>query len=171
MTETATPETEIPSPAEAAAAELSDEGRGPVKVRTKDQLKARAIHRDVVLPSGAVVDIKIPNLPQMIKGGTVPNDLIDAALQHQSAEAITREMIEETWEYTQFIVPYVLVTPEINSDDVEDLDALDIELLANFASRRTDTDAVGRQLGGLDTQASFREFRTEQSLRAAMGSF
>jgi hypothetical protein len=166
----ATPtEEEVKSPAEEAAELLSDEGRGPEKVKTADALKARAIHRDVVLPSGAIVDVRIPNLPQMVKSGKIPNELVDAAIKHQTAEAITREILEETWDFTRFIVPRTLVTPEITEDDVEGMDALDIELLVNMASRRADTDAVGRQLGGLDTQEKFRNFRDVLSLRAALG--
>jgi len=147
----------------------SDEERAPRRVDSADALKARALHRDFVLPSGAVVDIKIPNLQLMIKSGVIPNDLVDAALQHQNAEKVTREIIEQTYDYTRFIVPRVLVRPEVTEDDVDELDPLDIELLVNVAARRRDTDAIGRQLGGLDTQDSFRRFREESFLREALG--
>jgi hypothetical protein len=39
---------------------------------------------------------------------------------------------------------------------VADLDPMDISMLANFAARRIDIDAVGHQLGGLETQKAFR---------------
>lgn len=147
----------------------SDEERGPKRARSAADLKARAIHRGVTLPSGAIVSVRLPNLSQMIKSGALPNDLVEAALKTQNTDQVTREMIEENWDYTEFILPKILVDPEITAEDVKDLDVLDVELLSNLAARRTDTDAIGRQLGGLDTQESFREFRDRESLREALG--
>jgi hypothetical protein len=162
---------EIQAEAQAALGLPSDEERAPKRVTTADGLKQRALHRGVVLPSGAIVDIRIPNLALLIKSGTLPNDLIQSALKTQNVEEVTREMIEENWDYTAFILPRMLVSPEITEEDVGELDALDIELLTNIAARRTDVDAIGRQLGGLDTQSSFREFREIESLRASLGGF
>lgn len=161
--------TDIPSPAEEAAASLDDNDRAPKRARTAADLKARALHRDVVLPSGSIVDLRVPNLPMMIKAGKIPNDLIDLALKADQADAITKELIIETWDFTKFILPLTVVNPEITEDDVDGLDTLDIELLLNIATRRADTDAVGRQLGGLDTQEAFREFRQQRDLRAILG--
>lgn len=129
------------------------------KAKTADDLKKRAVHKDVTLPSGIKVDIRLPNLPQMIKSGTLPNELIDAAIEHQNSEKITKEILVETWEFTEFIVPLTLVTPEITKEDVKDLDINDLELLTAFAARRTDMDAIGHQLGGLETQEAFRKHR------------
>lgn len=170
-------ETLTPDEVKARAAEAlglpSDEERGPQIVKTADALKKRAIHEGVVLPSGAIVTLKIPNLSLMIKKGIIPNDLVDAALEQEPVAGedrkVTKEMILENWSYTEFIVPHMLIDPKIEAEDVEDLDVLDIELLVNIAARRTDTDAIGRQLGGLDTQESFRRFREESSLRALLG--
>jgi hypothetical protein len=161
----------------AEAAELlglpTDAERAPKVAKTPSDLKARAIHRGVYLPSGSIVDIKIPNLALLIKSGVLPNDLVESALKTQQVNEVTREMIEENWKYTLFIIPRMLVNiePALTEQDVEELDPLDIELLSNIAARRTDTDAIGRQLGGLDTQAAFREFREVESLREALGGF
>jgi hypothetical protein len=149
----------------------TDEERAPAVVKTAEDLKKRAVHRGVFLPSGAIVDIKIPNLALLIKSGTLPNDLVESALKTQQVDEVTREMIEENWKYTEFILPRMLIQPKITAEDVPDLDALDIELLTNLAARRTDTDAIGRQLGGLDTQEAFRAFREVESLREALGGF
>jgi hypothetical protein len=138
-----------------------------VKVTTAAGLKKRAIHEDVTLPSGAMVDIKLPNLAQMIKAKTLPNELVDAALKQQiqpgedpdKPKPLTREDLEADWEFVEFIVPLVLHSPKIKPEDVADLDVMDTTLLANFAARRTDIDAVGHQLGGLDTLPSFRKHR------------
>lgn len=140
--------------------------RGPERVTTAAGLKKRAVHKDVTLPSGAIVDIKLPNLSQMIKAQTLPNDLVEAALKQQvqpgegeEPKMLTREDLEQDWDFVEFIVPLVLHTPKVKTEDVADLDPMDVTMLANFAARRTDIDAVGHQLGGLDTQASFRQHR------------
>jgi hypothetical protein len=129
------------------------------KAASKDAWKQANVHTGVTLPSGTIVDITIPSLPRLIKSGQVPNHLIDIAVEQGSAEKIDKEVLEQTWEFTKFIIPQMLVNPEITEDDVEDLPALDLELLIGFASRVTDLDAIGHQLGGLETQDSFRNVR------------
>ncbi len=147
--------------------EPQTDSRGPQKVTSAAQLKKRAVHDDVTLPSGAIVSIKLPNLSQMIKAQTLPNELVEAALRQQvqpgedanKPKPLTREDLEQDWDFVEFIVPITLHTPKITAEDVKDLDPMDTTMLANFAARRTDIDAVGHQLGGLDTQASFRQHR------------
>lgn len=126
---------------------------------SKTQWKQANVHKGVTLPSGVIVEISIPSLPRMIKAGQVPNHLIDVAIEQGSADKITKEVLEQTWDFTKFIVPQMIVSPKITEEDVEDLPALDLEMLISFASRTTDVDAVGHQLGGLETQDSFRNLR------------
>lgn len=144
MTSTATPTPETP------------------KADSKSALKKRRFHEGVTLPSGAVVTITLPNLGQMIHAGSLPNDLIQAALKQQSQSAdtqLTEEDLKKDWEFIKWVVPLTLHEPKIEPDDVADLDPMDITMIANLAARRTDMDAVGHQLGGLETQASFRKHR------------
>ena len=133
------------------------------KTDSKTALKKRAVHEGVTLPSGAYVTVRIPSIEQMVKAGSIPNHLIEAAVKVQREDPQTTEeakkLIEETWEFTEFIIPEVLVEPKIEAEDVKDLDPRDIQMLADFAARRDDMDAVGHQLGGLETQKSFREHR------------
>lgn len=137
------------------------------KSDSKTQLLKRRIHEGVTLPSGAVVTIVLPNLGQMLKAGTLPNDLIKAALKQASdapvdgveAPKLTEEDLKQDWEFIEWIVPQTLHEPKIEQADVEKMDVLDITMIANFATRRTDLDAVGHQLGGLETQKSFRDHR------------
>ncbi len=133
--------------------------RGPEKAKSAADWKRRRVHTDVTLPSGTVVDITLPNLPQLIKSGKLPNALLEAALRQQNAQEVTKELLEETWDYTEYIIPLMLVEPEISAEDVAELPAEDLELLTAFASRQTDVDAAYRQLGGLDTLDRFREAR------------
>lgn len=135
--------------------------RGPDRVTSKDAWAKRGVHEGVTLPSGAVVDIKLPNLPLLIKSGTLPNPLLAQALESRKQTEIDREWIERNWEFTIFIVPRTVVSPEVTEDDVAsgDLPVEDLEQIVAFASRTTDMDAVGRHIGGLDTVKSFRDAR------------
>jgi hypothetical protein len=129
------------------------------ETRSIDGWKRKRVHEGVTLPSGFVVDVTIPNLPEMVKSGTLPNHLIEAATKQAKAREITKELLEQTWEFTLFIIPRTVVNPKIEADDVGDLPVQDLEMLASFASRTTDIDAVGHQLGGLETQQGFRDLR------------
>lgn len=141
------------------------------KPDTKTQLLKRRFHEGVTLPSGAVVTIVLPNLGQMIKAGTLPNDLIQAALKQQSADQqvqLTEEDLKKDWDFVEWIVPLTLHEPKVTAEDVPNMDPMDITMLANFAARRTDIDAVGHQLGGLETQKSFRNHRGIFTFEEAM---
>lgn len=139
MTETATPDT-APKPLSKAAWKKS-------KTHT------------VTLPSGAVATIELPNLAALIKAGNIPNNLIDDALKQRKASEVTQETLLSTWEFTKLIVPVTVIDPKLDPDDVDDLPIEDVEMLVGFATRNNDIDAVGHQLGGLETQKSFRKHR------------
>jgi len=130
-----------------------------VSATTKTTWKKARVHKDITLPSGTVVDIQIPNLPKMLKGGQIPNTLVDAAVKTQSATKVTRELIEETWEFYRWLVAETVVSPEVEPDDVGELPTADVEMIVSIATRQSDLDAVGHQLGGLETQRAFRDFR------------
>lgn len=138
------------------------------KAASKTAWKKASVHEGVTLPSGTVVDISIPSLPKLIKAGQVPNHLIDIAIEQGSADKITKEVLEQTWDFTQYIIPQMVVNPAVTPEDVNDLPPLDLEMLISFASRVTDVDAVGRQLGGLETQASFRGLRDLSSYDSSL---
>lgn len=160
MTETAAPET----------------AEAPKKPDSKSGLKKRRLHEGVTLPSGAVVTIKLPNLGQMIHAGTLPNELVQAALKQQTPVGederpkLTEEDLKQDWEFVEWVVPQTLHEPKIESSDVVDLDPADITMIANFAARRIDIDAVGHQLGGLETQKSFRDHRGIFTFEEALAS-
>jgi len=128
---------------------------------TKTQWFKAGRHEGVTLPSGTIVTIQIPNLGLMMKTGQLPNSLIEAAVDQQnngSAE-VTREMIEQQWEFYAFLVSKTVAEPQITIDEVEQVPAEDIEMIIEFATRQRDMDAVYKHLSGLETQESFRKFR------------
>lgn len=129
--------------------------------KTKTGWKKQGLHEDVTLPSGMQVDIRLPNLSQLLKSGGIPNDLVDAAIEFHSAEKVTREMLEDSFDFVCYILPQTLVAPKITEEDVRngEVPSEDIDMLAAFISRTTDIDAVGHHLGGLESNEHFRRFR------------
>lgn len=139
------------------------------RATSAEDWKARRAHRGITLPSGAVVDIELPNVQKLIKSGVLPNALLEAAIQHTNATKITSDMVSETWDYTTWIIPRMVLHPEITEEDVGDLPAEDVEMLASFAARTADMDAVGHHLAGLETLRTFRDARGLTTLAEALG--
>lgn len=129
--------------------------------------KKAKVHEGVTLPSGAVVDITVPNLSQLIAGGQLPNSLIDAAMQLDNSDdekvdpkrRLDPQVLKDTWDFVKFVVPLTVAKPQITSDDVDDIPIEDAEMITSFATRRNDIDALGHHLGGLETHRRFRELR------------
>lgn len=144
------------------------------KATSASAWKKAKVHEGVTLPSGTVVDVSVPNLAEMIASGQLPNSLVDAAMQHEGGRSedtkITPELLKETWAFIRYIVPLTVAKPTITEDDVDDLPVEDVEMLASFATRRNDLDAVGHHLGGLETHRRFRELRGLLTLDEALSS-
>lgn len=122
--------------------------------------KRRTVHENVTLPSGMVVSLKLPNLSHLLKAGEIPNPLVDAAITFaREKPEVSRELIEQEGEFLEWLVPTMLVDPEVTSEDVKDLPPEDLQLLGAFAARAADQDAVGAHLGGLHTNREWRRFR------------
>jgi hypothetical protein len=119
----------------------------------------KAKRHTITLPSGTVVEIELPNLPALIKSGKVPNELLDAAIGAGPDTEITREMIEQQGEFYDFLVSVTVKDPQISQEDVVDLPYEDVEMIAAFALRQRDMDAVYRHMSGLEKVSSFKKFR------------
>jgi hypothetical protein len=143
--------------------DIKPDEKTPKPRKTKDAWKKRKVHEDVTLPSGQVVDIQLPNLSQLLKAGDIPNPLADAAIEFENTrdEKVTKERLIESFDFLCFIVPRTVISPEITPEDVESMEipAEDLDMIASFIARATDMDAVGHQLGGLETNRAFRRFR------------
>jgi hypothetical protein len=120
--------------------------------------KQAGIH-DVTLPSGMEVSIKIPNLPEMVKNGAIPNNLLDAALGAIQKERITKELIAEQADFFHMLVETMVKEPAVTAADVPELPYEDIELLVEIGTRQRDLDALGRHISGLHRSAEWRRFR------------
>lgn len=117
----------------------------------------------VTLPSGTKVGIVIPDLPEMLRAGHVPNELVKFAQDTQEAikgvEEFDLEKITEATDFMRFMVAATVRDPDISPDDVPDLPTLDRDMILEFAMRQRDVDAVGHQLHGLELVAEWRRFR------------
>lgn len=144
---------------------------------TAEGWKARSVHT-VTLPSGARVKITVPNLIAMVKSNRIPNELLPIvvgkdpnAVGTPEGQAAAIEELKETAAFDEFIIPLTVVSPTITAEDVPDLPAADVIMLRQIATRQTDMDAVGHQLGGLETIESFRQFRgLDDSLQDLLGA-
>lgn len=126
---------------------------------TKTAWKARKRHT-VILPSGVEVQIELPNLPLLIKTGRIPNELIQQAVKTAAApDEVTREQIEEQYDFYRTLVVLTVKDPELTPEDVDELPFEDVEMIVEFATRARDMDAAYRHLGGLEKVDSFRDFR------------
>jgi hypothetical protein len=118
--------------------------------KTKTQWKSQKVHKDVVLPSGAKVDIRLPNLAKLATAGQIPNALLAVAIKPQKGNQpteINEEVLKENWEFTKYIVPWMVVEPAITPEDLEGEDSV------------PDMDAAHQHIGGLQTYQSFRDAR------------
>lgn len=114
------------------------------------------------LPSGAVVGIEIPDLPELIKSGQIPNDLVETAIQSSGASAqapLTREDIEQQPVFYRLLVKLTVKEPVVDDELYDRLPTEDKEMIVEFATRQRDLDAVGKHLGGLHTSKEWRQFR------------
>lgn len=125
----------------------------------------RAATHTVTLHSGAVVEIKIPDLPKLIEAGAIPSSLVDAALAVAGAvsqgtpEAPSRELIIQEGEFKDILVRLTVVTPKLSEEDVKDIPTEDKEIITEIATRQRDMDAEGNHISGLDKSEKFRKFR------------
>lgn len=123
--------------------------------------KAKRAHT-VTLPSGFEVEIVIPNLPQLVKTGQLPNDLVSKALGLVQAGKLTAEAIAEQADFYSQLVQRTVKTPALAHDDIVGDDPIpfeDVEMIVEFATRQRDVDAIGNHLGGLHTVKEWRQFR------------
>lgn len=123
--------------------------------------KRQAVHT-VTLPSGAVADIRIPDITGLIESGAIPNDLLDAALgqvNRQPGEKMTKAEVQQEHEFRRLIVALTVVSPKLEASEVDSIPSEDKDLLIAIATRRTDMDAEGSHIAGLDKSEKFRRFR------------
>ncbi len=121
--------------------------------------KKAGIHT-ITLATGIEVDIKLPNLPELVSAGEFPNHLVEVAINVASGESkVTAEEIKAQAEFYRELVSKTLVAPKLTPEEVKDVPFEDIELIAAIATRQRDVDALGEHIAGLDKSEQWRKFR------------
>lgn len=135
----------------------------------------RKVHEGVTLPSGMVVDLELPDLPELARAGDIPNELLEASGKLQKAvddgdrSQVTTETLANVAEFMRYLIPRMVVKPKIDEEKVDKIPPEDKELLVAFAQRARDIDAVGRHLAGLEVLAEWRRFRGWETADEAVG--
>lgn len=129
---------------------------------TKSAWKKAAVHSGVVCPSGAVISIRLPNLPKLAESGEIPNELVDLATAAEQVELgdIPKDALEKLSKLQDFLISETVVEPEVSLEEVNELPYEDLIFLGELAHRRRDVDALGNQIAGLDKLAKYATFRT-----------
>jgi hypothetical protein len=157
------------------------------QVSTKEQWAARAVH-EITLYSGAVVKIRIPDLPTLMLAEGA--DALPERLRGAALEALNREMRREQ-QVAAALGGAPVDIPDLTYDDIDGLTDLrmhlaarmivepagiteqdfhaegglpkeDAALLAAIATRERDTDALGVRLGVAELSAYDRFLRVHE---------
>lgn len=129
-------------------------------VTTVDDWGAAALHTPL-LPSGKRVQIRIPDLGDMVESGEIPQHLLEVALGVINNDTtVDKELILKQGEFTKVIVKATVVVPKLETDEqFKKIPVEDKEFLVAIATRQRDLDAEGAHIAGLDTSTKFRKFR------------
>lgn len=126
----------------------------------------KAKRHTITLPSNTVVEVEIPDLPNMVKAGAIPNELVDVAISAASGRKITRDDIVQQAEFYNKLCAATVKVPEVDESVFAngEIPFEDKEMLVEIATRQRDLDAVGHHLAGLEKSSDFRSFRGILSL-------
>lgn len=130
------------------------------KVATVAQWKKAKTHT-VTLPSGVVVEIEIPDLPNLVKTGQIPNELVDVAISVANGRKVTREDVVQQADFYNKLCALTVKSPAVSEEEFASgaIPFEDKEMLVEMATRQRDLDAVGHHLAGLESVKEWRNFR------------
>lgn len=120
-----------------------------------------------LLPSGARVGLRIPDLNAMIESEQIPQHLLSAVTAMASEQAkdkaptvedVTKNAREER-EFMDLMVLQSVVEPKLTVADLPDLPTEDKQTIVAIATRQRDLDAEGEHIAGLTKSEKFRRFR------------
>lgn len=132
--------------------------KSPEKAKTSTTLagwKKTGVLRGVVLPSGAIVDLRPLSLETHLTFGKTPDALRVIAISDVRAKLGNRDIsnderadaLAEHVAYQRPLLVEMIVEPQITEDDLADLPEQDVEWLIAFSNRAVTEDAAGRVLG------------------------
>lgn len=128
------------------------------------------LHKGIMLPSGAVVDIQIPNITEMAKSGELPNKLLEVATKVAMQQEIPEDYLSQLYDFQAFLVTKVVVNPAVTEEDVPNLPAEDVVHLVQYATRERDMDVLGHHIAGLEKIDEYRRFHNlDRSIEDILG--
>jgi hypothetical protein len=134
------------------------------KVKSLSEWKKAGVH-SITLSTGAQVDIRIPNLPELVAAGEFPNHLVDVAIAVATGDRkVTAEDVKSQAEFYRELMARTLVEPAVTAEEAKEIPFEDVELLASIATRQRDVDALGKHIAGLDDSEEWRKFRRVEYL-------
>ena len=134
------------------------------KVASLAQLEKAGTHK-IRLHSGALVEIRLPDIAELIESGVIPQHLLQTAtqmanaMQTGQAPEVTQETVIQQKEFVNAVTIATLVNPKVDAETVTKVPIEDRELITQIATRSRDVDAVGDHIGGLHTSEKWRRFR------------
>lgn len=139
---------------------MTDETQQPAKPTSLSAWK-KAKRHTITLPSASVVEIEVPDLPNLVKAGQIPNDLLDIAIGVAQGKKVKREDIVDQADFYNKLCAMTVKVPEVTEADFASgaIPFEDKEMLVEIATRQRDLDAVGHHLAGLEKSKSFRAVR------------
>lgn len=143
--------------------EEADKNLEAMRTTSKVAWKARATHANVVLPSGAIVSIKIPDMSALIEAGEIPNELVDlVSAAAESGSTPQPDDIARLREVQEKVIAATVTDPKLTIEDVRDIPEEDKGFLQEIAFRQRDVDMIGRSIAGLEAIEKYATFRKEQ---------
>lgn len=120
----------------------------------------------ITLPSSARVAIEIPDIAEMIAAGSLPNSLVDIAIEVAKGNQanVTADAIKDQPEFYKYVIKQTVKEPEVTDALYAKLPTEDKEMLVEIATRNRDVDAVYDHIGGLHTNEKWRKFRGHADL-------
>ncbi len=134
------------------------------KVVSLSQWERRGVHT-ITTHSGAVVEIRLPDIVELIESGVIPQHLLETATRVANAAQtgnvpeVSLEQLLQQRDFVNAVTIAALVNPKVTEETVNKVPIEDRELITQIATRSRDRDAVGDHIGGLHESEKWRRFR------------
>jgi hypothetical protein len=143
---------------------VTDEVKDENKVVSLTQWEKKGVHT-ITTHSGAVVEIRLPDIVELIESGVIPQHLLETATRVATAAQtgevpdVSLEQLLQQRDFVNAVTVAALVTPKVTDETVNKVPIEDRELITQIATRARDRDAVGDHIGGLHESEKWRRFR------------
>lgn len=155
---------------------MTEEVKEEIKPTSLAQWEKQGVHT-ITTHSGAVVEIRLPDIVQLIESGVIPQHLLETATRVANAAQtgnvpeVSLEQLMQQRDFVNAVTVAALVTPKVTDETVNKVPIEDRELITQIATRARDRDAVGDHIGGLHESEKWRRFRQVGEFDPALAGF